>query len=160
MENKNEVISATASRELTIARVINAPRELVFKVWTDPDHIGAWWGPNGFNTTTSSMELKAGGIWLFTMHGPDGTAYPNRVIFKKVVRPELLEYVHDSGEDGDPDRFEVIVTFEDQGKKTKLTLYSTFASAEALETARKFGAEEGGRQTLQRLDEYIAGMVS
>ncbi|HEY8127204.1 MAG TPA: SRPBCC family protein, partial [Hyphomicrobium sp.] len=66
-------------REIIITRLLNAPRALVFAAFKDPDHITNWWGPNGFSTTTYEMDFRPGGLWLFTMHGPDGTDYPNRV---------------------------------------------------------------------------------
>src|SRR5258706_7128695 len=75
-------------------RVFDAPRELVWKVWTEPEHIGKWWGPNGFTTTTHKMEVKAGGVWRFVMHGPDGRDYQNKITFIEVVKPERLVYKH------------------------------------------------------------------
>ena len=63
---------STADREVVISRLLNAPRELVFKAWTDQQHISQWWGPTGFTTTTSEMNVAPGGVWRFVMHGPDG----------------------------------------------------------------------------------------
>ena len=65
-------------KELTITRVLNAPIDLVWKVWTDPDHIKNWWGPNGFTNTIFEMDVKPGGNWEFIMHGPDGKDYKNK----------------------------------------------------------------------------------
>ena len=79
MNTATETAARLASREMVISRVINAPRELVFKVWTEPKHIEKWWGPNGFRTTTQRMEFRPGGIWRFVMHGPDGRDYQNRI---------------------------------------------------------------------------------
>src|SRR5258706_10882308 len=84
-------------------RVFDAPRELVWKVWTEPEHIGKWWGPNGFTTTTHKMEVKAGGVWRFVMHGPDGRDYQNKITFIEVVKPERLVYKH-GGAGGEEDR--------------------------------------------------------
>jgi len=67
---KNE--SPTADREITATRIFNAPRELVFDLWTTPEHLGQWWGPRGFTTTTHAMDMRPGGEWRFVMHGPDG----------------------------------------------------------------------------------------
>ena len=66
---------ASPDREIVISRLIDAPQELVFEAFTDQKHIGEWWGPNGFTTTTLIMDLRPGGIWRFVMHGPDGRDY-------------------------------------------------------------------------------------
>src|ERR1700752_5075895 len=107
----------TADREIVLSRLLNAPRELVFAVWTDPKHIAEWWGPNGFTNTIHEMEVKPGGVWLLTMHGPDGTDYPNKIVYEEIVKPEKLVYSHGSGMEGDPG-FHVTITFEAQGEKT------------------------------------------
>lgn len=73
-------------------------------MWTDPKHI-AWWGPNGFTNTIHEMNVKPGGVWRFIMHGPDGTDYPNKILFIEVVKPERLVYTHGSDEDNDPNQF-------------------------------------------------------
>ncbi|TMG73164.1 MAG: ATPase, partial [Betaproteobacteria bacterium] len=66
-------------REIAAVRIFDAPRDLVWKVWTRPEHVAKWWGPNGFTTTTYSMEVKPGGVWRYVMHGPDGRDYRNKV---------------------------------------------------------------------------------
>lgn len=78
----------TADREIVISRLIHAPRELVFKVWTDPKHVAHWWGPNGFTNTIHEMDVRPGGVWRFIMHGPDGVDYPNKIVYKEVVKPQ------------------------------------------------------------------------
>jgi hypothetical protein len=83
-ENRNAAL--VGDREIRGTRVFDAPRELVWKVWTEPEHIGKWWGPNGFTTTTHKMEVKAGGVWRFVMHGPDGRDYQNKITFIEVVK--------------------------------------------------------------------------
>ena len=66
-------------QELVITRIFDAPRELVWKAWTDPNHIAQWWRPNGFSTTTDTMDVRPGGVWRFVMHGPDGLQKQNRL---------------------------------------------------------------------------------
>src|SRR5687767_15596482 len=108
--------SATESgREIVGSRVFDAPRELVFKMWTDPKHVPNWWGPNGFLITTYEMDVRPGGAWRFVMHGPDGTDYYNKIVYREVVAPERLAYSHVSGP-----LFDVVVTFEEQGLKTRV----------------------------------------
>jgi uncharacterized protein YndB with AHSA1/START domain len=145
-----------AGNEIVIRRVFDAPRELVFDAFTRPEHITHWWGPRGFTTTTHSMDFRVGGVWRFVMHGPDGTDYPNDVRYTAIARPERLEYDHGSDDGGDPN-FSVVVTFEDRGGKTELTMRLITASAEEVRMMAEFGAPEGGKQTLDRLGEFLAG---
>ena len=157
MAARSEPGAGTADREIVTTRVFDAPRELVFEAWTRPDHVARWWGPRGFTTTTSEMDVRPGGVWRFVMHGPDGTDYKNKIVFVEVVRPERLAYKH-SGEDETEDvRFYTTVTFADEGGKTRLTMRAVFETAAARDHAvEKYGAVEGGKQTLERLGEYLA----
>jgi len=106
------------------SRVLDAPRELVWKVWTDPKHLAQWWGPDGFRTTTSAYECKPGGVWRFVMHGPDGRDYENRITFDEIVKPERIVYRHGGGGDVEPVQFTTTVTFEELGGKTRLHVQS------------------------------------
>lgn len=148
--NANDLDEA---RSITGTRVFDAPRELVFDAFTDSKHIGNWWGPRGFRTTTKRMDARPGGEWIFTMHGPDGTDYPNEVVYLDVVRPERIAYTH-----GPVPVFDVEITFEELSpKKTRLTMRMTFATAEFRnQVAEEFGAIEGMQQTLERLEEQVA----
>jgi uncharacterized protein YndB with AHSA1/START domain len=141
-----------------IERTVNAPRELVWRAWTEADQIKAWWGPNGFTTTIHEMDVTVGGVWRFMMHGPDGTDYPNKVVYREIVKPERLVYDHTDDRDPPSHQFQTTVTFAAQGRKTKVTLRALFASAEARAASVKFGAIEGGAQTLARLDQHVATM--
>ena len=146
--------ASTADREIVTSRLYDAPRELVFKAWTDPEHLKHWWGPNGFTITTHSFEMKVGGTWRFTMHGPDGTDYPNRITYLVIEPAKRL--VFDHGDDQRERVFQNTVTFEEQGKKTLLTMRAVFdTAAERNEVIEKYGALEGGKQTLARLAEFL-----
>ncbi|HYF64701.1 MAG TPA: SRPBCC family protein [Herpetosiphonaceae bacterium] len=148
----------TADREIIISRLINAPRERVFAAWTDPQQVGHWWGPQGFTTTTTSMDVRPGGRWSYVMHGPDGTDYANLIVYSEVEAPARLVYAHGSGEDNDPGQFQTTVTFEDVDGTTRLTMRSLFATAEARDyVVREFGAIEAGNSTLDQLEAYLAG---
>ena len=94
-ESKNAAL--VGDREIAAVRVFDAPRDLVWKVWTEPEHIAQWWGPKGFTTTTHKMEVKPGGVWRFVMHGPERD-YQNKITYLEVVKPERLVYDH--GDDG------------------------------------------------------------
>jgi uncharacterized protein YndB with AHSA1/START domain len=148
-----------SGRAIIATRIINAPRALVFKVWTEPDHLAKWWGPTGFTNTITEMNVQSGGRTRLMMHGPDGTDYPNRMIFTEVVAPERLVYEHDSDVDDDPRKFHVTVTFDEYEGKTRLTMTAVLPSAEELErVAREYGAIEGNKQTMDKLEAYVAAI--
>jgi len=156
MAAKNSIDLDQDPRAIVGIREFDAPRELVFKVWTDPQHLAQWWGPNGFTTTTRAFDLRPGGVWRFVMHGPDGTDYQNRITYDEIVRPERLVYRHGGGEDVEPVQFHVTVTFEDLGGKTRLTMRAVFPSAEQRNlVTEKYGAVEGAKQTLERLAQHL-----
>jgi uncharacterized protein YndB with AHSA1/START domain len=146
-------------REIAATRVFDAPRELVWKAWTEPEHIAQWWGPNGFTTTTHSMELRPGGVWRYVMHGPDGRDYRNKVTYLEVVKPERLVYNHGGEEDVEPVNHHVTVTFREQGDKTRVDMRMVFVSAEArTHVIEAYGAFEGLKQHMGRLEAYLAKM--
>jgi uncharacterized protein YndB with AHSA1/START domain len=149
-----------ADRAIITRRVFDAPRELVYKVWTQPEHVAQWWGPNGFTNTIQEMDVRVGGVWRLIMHGPDGRDYPNKIVFTEVTPPARLVYDH-SGDDGEVE-FHTTVTFSPDGQageKTRLTLQAVFASvAERNKVAEEYGAIEGAEQTLARLADYLATM--
>lgn len=148
--------AGSADREIVITRSFDAPRKLVFDAWTDPTSIGAWWGPNGFTTTTSERDVRPGGTWRFVMHGPDGTNYDNRISYVEIEPPARLVYLHDSDKDDDPEQFHVTVTFDEQGGKTTLTLRIVASTSDQRNRMLGYGAIEGGKQTLERLAEHLA----
>ena len=150
------VESNTADREIVITRVLEFPRALVYRAWTDPQHMVQWWGPNGFTTTLIESDVRPGGLKRYIMHGPDGTDYNNRVQFEEVTPPERLVYMH--GSDEQPNQFHATVTFTELGELTELKLRLLFDTVEECEAKKKFGAIEGGNQTLARLAEYLKTM--
>ena len=135
-------------------RLLDAPRDLVWEVWTNPAHIKEWFGPDGFSLTTKSMTVKPGETWDFIMHGT-GRDWVNKVEYVEVKKPSLLSYKH-TGENGDDYNFTVSVSFEEVEGKTLLTMKSVFKSKAILdELNRKVNAIEGGKQTLNRLGNYV-----
>ena len=153
-----ELLENTADREIIITRVVDAPREVVFDAVTDPKQVVHWWGPQGFTTTIHQMDVRVGGLWSQTLHGPDGKDYPNRSIFLEVRRPERIVYSHGGGDgDGPGATFRASWTFETKGSKTRLTLRMVFPTAAVRShVVKKFNAIEGGNQTLGRLEEFLA----
>jgi uncharacterized protein YndB with AHSA1/START domain len=152
--------AATADREIVHTRLLDAPRELVWEAFTDPRQVAEWWGPAGFTTTVHEMDVRPGGVWRHTMHGPDGTDYPNKSVFIEVVKPERIVYSHGGGKKGGQGvSFEATWTFEAQGEKTLLTGRMVFPTAAARDlVVREYGAIEGGKQTLARLAEKLKKM--
>lgn len=150
----SKAIATIENRELIITRSFQAPRELVFKAWTDPNHLPQWWGPKGFTTTVQEIVVKPGGVWRYTMHGPDGVDYYNKISFIEVDGPERLVYSH--GDETEDELFRVSVSFEQQRMETKLTMRMLFKTAEELEkTIQEYGAIEGAQSTLDRLEDQI-----
>ena len=156
MEKSNSTFRQEGN-QLIHTRLLNAPRELVWEVWTKPEHIKEWWGPDGFTLTHKSMEVKPGKVWDFVMHGM-GKDFGNIVQYIEVVKPSLLSYKH--GGYSENYSFMVTITFEDEGSKTLLTMKSTFKSAAIIEELnRKVNAIEGGKQTLNRLEQYLKNVT-
>jgi uncharacterized protein YndB with AHSA1/START domain len=151
MENKK---SNTNDREISISRTLNAPVALVWEVWTDPQHIVNWWGPNGFTNTINTMDIKPGGEWDLVMHGPDGTDYKNKSIFKEIVTNKKIVYEHVSYP-----RFIATIEFEEQGEKTFISWHMLFETAEQfIQVVKTFKADEGLKQNLEKLGVYLAGL--
>lgn len=147
----------TKDSEIRLTREFDAPRELVFDAFTSPGKIGQWWGPNGFTTTTKSMNFKVGGEWIFTMHGPAGTDYPNRIVYTQIKKSKLIKYDHFGHMDNrdDPPHFKVKITFEETDGWTKIDMRMLFPTKENRDKTVEFGAIEGGQQTLNRLAEFL-----
>ncbi|EQA46590.1 hypothetical protein LEP1GSC050_0162 [Leptospira broomii serovar Hurstbridge str. 5399] len=157
MPQENTNISDTADREISTTRIFNAPRDLVWRVWTDPNHVAQWWGPNGFTNTVHEMSVKPGGVWRITMRGPDGVDYPNKIVYLEVIKPERLVYSHGSGDEENPGDFHVTVTFTERNGKTELSMRGLFKSAkERDQAAKEYGAIEGLKQTMDRLEQFLA----
>ena len=140
--------------EIVKNRTYKAPRELLRRMWSNPEHLTHWWGPVGFTTTTHEMEFKTGGVWRFTMHGPDGRDFPNLVRYTH-ISPDRIEYSH-GGEDELVD-FTVKVSFTERGDETEMDFRMTFPSAEEKKrVVDEYGAEEGLTMTMSRLSEYAS----
>lgn len=155
-EKKDNSLSPTADRELIITRILNAPVELVWEVWTNADHIKNWWGPNGFTNSISKMDLKPGGEWNLVMHGPDGKDYKNKSLFKEIVKHKKIAYQHVSGP-----KFTATIEFEKKGTQTHLKWHMLFATKEEfIQTVKTFKADEGLRQNVSKLEAYISAQIN
>lgn len=147
----DDFLTGAADRQIVLTRVFEAPRELVFRAFTEQDRVTRWWGPTGFTLTIHEMDVRPGGTWRFTMHGPDGVDFPNTIVYEEVASPARLVYTHH-----DP-AFRVTVTLDDFSGMTALTMRMVFATAEERDgVVDKYNAIEGGNQTLDRLGEHLA----
>jgi uncharacterized protein YndB with AHSA1/START domain len=161
-----------ADREFVITRIFDAPRELVWKSWTDPKKVAQWWGPHNFTTPVCEMDVRPGGAYRFVMRGPDGSEFPLKGVYLEIVEPERLVTTNDHSElppewhdSVNPNRdktkkpgLEAIqtVTFEKLGNKTKLTIRTRFESAAIRDAMVKHGMNEGWSQSLERLAKCVA----
>lgn len=147
-----------ADREIIISRLFDAPCELVWEAWTNPKHADKWWGPEGFVNTTESMDFRVGGEWKYMMVGPDGTRYPNHQVFKEII--PLSKLVFDHG-DGERVWFEATVTLQEVGGGTLVTLRQLHPDKASRDlVVEKYGAIEGGKQHLAKLEAYIKENLS
>jgi uncharacterized protein YndB with AHSA1/START domain len=146
-------MASDASREISGTRMFDAPRDLVFRMFTEMEHVVRWWGPRGFLITVHEMSVRPGGVWRFVMHGPDGRDYVNQNVFREVTAPSRIVYDHASG----PPHRAVIELAERRGK-TEVRWTLTFADAALRDrVAEEFGAVEGLQQTMARLGEELDG---
>ncbi|MFT3788495.1 MAG: SRPBCC family protein [Tepidisphaeraceae bacterium] len=141
--------------ELRLTRVFDAPVQAVWDAWNDPQQVAQWWGPRGFTITHISKDLRPGGHWKYTMHGPDGVDYPNRTVYHEVVPLQKLVYDHGGTEDTPP-LFRVTVLFTERDGKTHLDMTMTLATAWAAKATADFIKKAGGESTWDRLAEYLA----
>lgn len=148
------MVARNNPNEISITRVYDAPVKIVWEAWTDPDQVAQWWGPRGFTLTTHHKELRPGGTWHYTMHGPDGTDYPNKTLYHVVERHQKLVYDHGAYDDRPP-LFRVTVFFSESDGKTMMEMTMTLPTAEEAEAARKFIKAAGGNATWDRLAEFL-----
>lgn len=154
MAPKNEQPTAIAERELTITRVFDAPRELVWKAWTEPERILQWLGPRGFEGLDAEMDARPGGAWHFRMRAPDGTLYANGGTVREMIEPERLAFTFAWDDpDGRPGReMMVTITLAEVGDKTEMTFHqAVFESVEDRD-----GHRVGWSESFDKLAEYLA----
>jgi uncharacterized protein YndB with AHSA1/START domain len=150
-------IKTFAERELTITRIFNAPRERVFKAWTDPKELAKWWGPKTFTNPVCEVDLKPGGALRIVMRAPDGAEYPMQGVFREIVPPSRLVFTNIAL---DKDGHHIIeglttVTFADDGGKTKLTLHTSGVAMVDYAAAYLQGMEAGWTQSLEKLEALV-----
>ncbi len=148
-------LSGVAERTMVLQRVIRAPRSAVWRAWMNPEVLPQWWGPDGFSCRTKRIDLRAGGEWVFDMIAPDGTVFPNHHRYHDVRPEERFSYTLLWGENG-PKHADAWASFEDRDGATMVTLAMVFSTAAEFQTAKGFGAEDLGQQTLGKLERLVA----
>jgi uncharacterized protein YndB with AHSA1/START domain len=164
--------AATASKPFVITRVLDAPRELVWKCFTEPERMKEWWGPKGVKVVKSKMDLRLGGTYLYGMQTPDGQVMWGKFVFRAIKAPERMEFINSfSDEAGGVTRHPLastwplellsVFTFEAQaGGKTRLTITWTphNASEEERNTfdAGHASMQNGWSGTMEQLEAYLA----
>jgi uncharacterized protein YndB with AHSA1/START domain len=147
-----------AEREITITRVFDAPRALVFAAWTDATHLAQWWGPTGFTNPVCEIDARVGGAIRIHMRSPDGAVYPMKGEIREIVAPERLAFTNIAvDEAGNPiiEGF-TTVTVADEGGKTKLTLHTSGAAVVEKAVAYLQGMEYGWSQSLEKLAGHLS----
>ena len=142
-----------SGRELTTTRVLDAPRERVFRAFSEAEHLAQWWGPQGFTNTFQEFDLRAGASWRYVMHGPNGADYPNESVVVEVVKPERIVLEHVSGP-----RFRLTITLAPEAGKTRITWRMLFPSAADCDKVRGL-AVPANEQNLDRLEARLAAMA-
>lgn len=160
-------IPSSGDREIVITRVLDAPREQVFKAWTDPEHLARWWGPNGFTTPVCKMDVRPGGVLHYCMRSPEGHDFWGKGVYREVVEPERIVYTDTfadaEGNPVEPARYgmssnwpseaQVTMTLAEHEGKTRLVLRHAVGSA--LDSERAM-CQQGWTESLERLAGYVA----
>jgi len=148
----------TAEKEVVLTRVFDAPRDLVWAAFTEPQHLKEWWGPHGFTNPVCEVDLRPGGDLLIHMQGPDGIAHPMTGTFQEIDKPERLVFtsVVPNPAGGLHLKGTNTVTFVALGDKTELTVRSTMAGFTDVSLFMLQGMEPGWTQSLERLESFLS----
>jgi uncharacterized protein YndB with AHSA1/START domain len=150
-------LTLPSEREIVMTRVFNAPRQLVFKAYTDPNLIPRWWGPRRYTTVVDKLDVRVGGAWRFVQHDDAGHEFGFHGEFREIAPPERLVQTFE---------FEAMaghvvqdtIVFEDLGAQTRVTVTSLFASPEDRDGMLQSGMEEGANESNERLEELLQAL--
>lgn len=147
----------TKMQELITTRIFDAPRDVVFRAWTDPERLKRWWGPKGFTNPVCEVDVRPGGAILIHMRAPDGVVYPMTGVFREIVEPERLVFTSSALDSKGEPLFEVLntVTLSEEGAKTRLTVHASVSKVKAQAAPHLAGMEQGWSETLDRLAEEV-----
>ncbi len=148
-----EILSTTPDCEIVSSRIFHVQRELLFRAWSDPDHLKNWWGPAGFSNTFNEFDFRVGGKWSLIMHGPDKGNYVNESEFIKIVVPSLIAWKRFS-----KPIFQVVATFEEVSQdKTKLVFKMLFKTADECRKVKAFAVDKN-EENFDRLEKELVKM--
>lgn len=157
----SEFISNIKDNELYLIRIYDASVQQIWQAWENPISVNQWWGPRGFSITTTSKELKSGGSWIYTMHGPDGGNYPNRSYYHIAEINKRLFYDHGISENSPP-MFQVDVNFipisglQEKLDRTKMEMKMIFTNSDLAQRTKKYIKMANGDSCWDRLAEYLS----
>ncbi len=155
LQDATTLVAEPGRQEIVLRRVLDAPRELVFKTMTDPSLIPNWWGPKGLTTVVEKMDVRPGGAWRFVQRDPDGNEFAFNGVYHEVLPPERLVYTFEF--EGVPGHVLLeTVTFEELDGKTRLTDRSVFQTVEDRDAMVQSGMESGAKEAMDRLAELLA----
>jgi uncharacterized protein YndB with AHSA1/START domain len=147
-------------REIVLSRVLDAPRELVYRAWTDPKHVTQWFAPKDFTCETVAIDVRVGGLWRFLYLGPNGVKLDKRIEFLEMKAPERIVFDYGSDKDADPGRFRCTITFDAQSDgKTVVTMRQIHPTKEQRDATVGFGAVAIGYTTMDKLAEHLKTMA-
>jgi uncharacterized protein YndB with AHSA1/START domain len=146
--------------EVLIERNFDAPRTLLFKVWTDPFHLARWWTPYGFKATVKKMEVREGGVFHIELQSPDGQRFPAKAIFQKIIPPESIVLLGDAGAEdacgaGLPPNAVITISFTENRGQTTLRLHTLFKASAMKQAAAEAGYYSGWDSALGALQQYL-----
>jgi uncharacterized protein YndB with AHSA1/START domain len=165
MTGKTNVATDLESGELRINRTFDAPRDLVFKAWSECDRLKEWWGPRQWPLTHCEMDFRVGGTWLYCMTGPGGEEAWGKAVYSEIVPPERIvytDYFADAQGNPSPNMPSAVLTLEfvDHGARTEIVTLAKYASGPDLQKVLDMGMIEGLSESSDRLDEYLATQTS
>ncbi|HMU11603.1 MAG TPA: SRPBCC family protein [Ferruginibacter sp.] len=150
----SEITSTTPDCEIVSSRIVDVPREIVYRAWTEPGHLKNWWGPSGFTNTFNEFDLRPGGKWRFIMHGPGKGNYPNECEFIRIDKPALIAWKRFS-----KPLFRVVATFEEVSSgRTKIVFKMIFDSAGECNKVKKFAVVKN-EENFDRLENELTKMT-
>ena len=157
MATKNELTDNPVRQQVNITRIFDAPRELVFKMWTDPELVEKWWGPKDFTNPVCQLDTRVGGIMRIVMQGPDGTKYPTRGVFNEIVEPERIVFSNIKEDDDGNAQLEVLntVIFTEENGKTKMTFTAIVVSSTPEACQSLDGMNVGWNQSIDRFADLL-----
>ncbi|GAA3413528.1 SRPBCC domain-containing protein [Paenibacillus hodogayensis] len=170
MSDNVMVSSVENDRVLVLERVFDAPRDLVFRMFKESEHLKRWWGPKGWEIPVCTIDFRPGGVWHYSMKCVDqnqgqfyGMESWGKGVYKEIVEPETITYTdYFSDAEGNINESmpasQITMNFIDLGNKTKLVSRSEYVSAEALKTVMDMGMLQGITETWNRLDELLESL--